>query len=92
MANMRRLNSKVKVALTGDDANDSPVEDMTVTVVQNLAQPEFHQHSDMHTTSKTYQEDDAKEEDKDAFYDALQSVLEDIPQQDMLMLLGDFNA
>ncbi|XP_052260747.1 uncharacterized protein LOC127864893 [Dreissena polymorpha] len=28
---------------------------MMVTVVQNLAQPEFHQHSDMHTTSKTYQ-------------------------------------
>ncbi|KAH3893273.1 hypothetical protein DPMN_017419, partial [Dreissena polymorpha] len=55
MANMRRLNSKVKVALTGDDANDSPVEDMTVTVVKILAQPEFHQHSDMHTTSKTYQ-------------------------------------
>ncbi|KAH3822734.1 hypothetical protein DPMN_124524 [Dreissena polymorpha] len=39
----------------GDDANDSPLEDMTVTVVQNLAQPEFHQHSDMHTSSKTYQ-------------------------------------
>ncbi|KAH3834939.1 hypothetical protein DPMN_108272 [Dreissena polymorpha] len=29
---------------------------MTVTVVQNLAQPEFHQHCNMHTTSKTYQD------------------------------------
>ncbi|KAH3714032.1 hypothetical protein DPMN_073835 [Dreissena polymorpha] len=28
---------------------------MTVTVAQNLAQPEFHQHSHMHTTNKTYQ-------------------------------------
>ncbi|XP_052242915.1 craniofacial development protein 2-like [Dreissena polymorpha] len=36
--------------------------------------------------------DNAEEEDKDAFYDALQSVLEDIPQHDVLMLLGDFNA
>ncbi|KAH3807032.1 hypothetical protein DPMN_135364 [Dreissena polymorpha] len=29
---------------------------MTVTVVHNLAQPEFHQHCNMHTTSKTYQD------------------------------------
>ncbi|KAH3702290.1 hypothetical protein DPMN_077303 [Dreissena polymorpha] len=28
---------------------------MTVTVAQNLAQPEFHQHFDMHITNKTYQ-------------------------------------
>ncbi|KAH3804418.1 hypothetical protein DPMN_132703 [Dreissena polymorpha] len=44
------------VAPQGDDANDSPLEDRTVRVAQNLTQPEFHQHSDMHTTNKTYQE------------------------------------
>ncbi|XP_052261550.1 uncharacterized protein LOC127865671 [Dreissena polymorpha] len=36
--------------------------------------------------------DNAEEEDKNAFYDAIQSVLEDIPQHDVLMLLSDFNA
>ncbi|KAH3737894.1 hypothetical protein DPMN_044492 [Dreissena polymorpha] len=36
--------------------------------------------------------DDAEEEDKDAFFDSLQTVLEDIAQHDVLMLLGDFNA
>ncbi|KAH3874091.1 hypothetical protein DPMN_037332 [Dreissena polymorpha] len=44
------------------------------------------------TTSSSYEEDDTEEEDKDAYYDALQSVLEDISQHDVLMLLGNFNA
>ncbi|KAL3865781.1 hypothetical protein ACJMK2_043136 [Sinanodonta woodiana] len=36
--------------------------------------------------------DDAEEEDKDTFYYALQTVLEDIHRHDVLLLLGDFNA
>ncbi|KAH3808833.1 hypothetical protein DPMN_137192 [Dreissena polymorpha] len=58
---MYRRSSRSLAAAKREDANDSPLEDMTVTVVQNLAQPEFHQHSDMHTTSKTYQGDNEKQ-------------------------------
>jgi endonuclease/exonuclease/phosphatase family metal-dependent hydrolase len=36
--------------------------------------------------------DDAEEEEKDTFYDALQAVLEDVPRHDVMMLIGDFNA
>ena len=34
----------------------------------------------------------AEEEDKDKFYDSLQATLEDIPQHDLTILMGDFNA
>ncbi|KAL3858391.1 hypothetical protein ACJMK2_012982 [Sinanodonta woodiana] len=36
--------------------------------------------------------DGAEEEDKDTFYYARQTVLDDIPRHDVLLLLGDFNA
>ncbi|KAK0134904.1 Craniofacial development protein 2 [Merluccius polli] len=36
--------------------------------------------------------DVASEEDKDAFYNQLQTVLEEIPSYDIKMLIGDFNA
>ena len=34
----------------------------------------------------------AAREDEDQFYSALQAPLEDIPSQDVLLLIGDFNA
>ena len=34
----------------------------------------------------------AEKEEKDNFYDSLQSTLEDIPKHDVLVVLGDFNA
>lgn len=34
----------------------------------------------------------ADEEDKEEFYSALQTAVEDIPRHDVLLLLGDFNA
>ena len=36
--------------------------------------------------------EEAKKEEKDNFYDSLQSILEDIPKHDVLVVLGDFNA
>ena len=36
--------------------------------------------------------EEAEKEEKDNFYDSLQSILEDIPKHDILVVLGDFNA
>ena len=36
--------------------------------------------------------DTSEGEEKDEFYDALQSILRDVPQHDVLLVLGDFNA
>ena len=36
--------------------------------------------------------DTSQEEDKDEFYEALQSTLENIPAHDVLLTIGDFNA
>ena len=35
---------------------------------------------------------DAEELDKDQFYDSLDMALQMIPRNDMIILLGDFNA
>ena len=36
--------------------------------------------------------DTSEGEEKDEFYDALQSILKEVPQHDVLLVLGDFNA
>ena len=36
--------------------------------------------------------EEAEKEEKENFYDSLQSILEDIPKHDVLVVLGDFNA
>ena len=36
--------------------------------------------------------DTSEGEEKDEFYDALQSILKDVPRHDVLLVLGDFNA
>ena len=36
--------------------------------------------------------EEAEQEEKDNFYDSLQSTLEDVPKHDVLVVLGDFNA
>ena len=39
-----------------------------------------------------YAPTDTSEGEKDEFYDALQSILKDVPQHDVLLVFGDFNA
>ena len=36
--------------------------------------------------------EEAQEEDKDAFYEQLQDVMNDVPNHDLKILMGDFNA
>ena len=50
-----------------------------------------HQHEDSLHKS-TPQQTDASDEDKDAFYDRLQGVMDKLPRRDINIIMGDANA